>query len=92
MGKDRAYRDLLQIASRQTKYAYIRIGIPLIAGIVSFGYGFWYGQLALMIMGLLLVYIGWQKYEQYKVAQRIFGAIEHLAEAMDQQQPVIPDD
>jgi hypothetical protein len=92
MGTDQTYRELLQLASRQKKYAGIRIGIPAVAGLGLLIYGFIYGELALMIMSLLLIYIGWQKYEQYRTAQQIFGAIEHLAEAIDQQTPELPQD
>ncbi|MGM0589280.1 MAG: hypothetical protein ACQETE_12735 [Bacteroidota bacterium] len=79
------------MAARLKKWSWVRIGIPVGAGLGILVYGFIYGQMALMIMGLLLNYIGWQKFEQFRIADKIFGAIEHLAEAMDQQS-IMPDE
>lgn len=65
----------------------VRIAVPGIAGLIVLITGVMRFQTELMIMGLLLLFIGWQQFSRYQLARRLFKSLEYMSARLSQDYP-----
>lgn len=77
---DQLFRRMIQLTDAKRKKRLFRVGLPLFSGLIALVLGLLNSGIALPLIGLLMLYIAWLKYENCKTAGQVFQTMEFLAD------------
>lgn len=77
---DQLFRKMIQVTDAKSKKRLFRVGLPLISGIFALSLGLLNSGIALPLVGALMLYVAWLKYENCKMAGQVFQTMEFLAD------------
>lgn len=77
---DQLFRKMIQQTDSKRKKRAFRVGLPLLSGSVALTLGLLASGIALPLIGVLMLYIAYLKYENCKTAGQVFQTMEFLAD------------
>lgn len=74
------FRQLIHKTDLKSRKVLLRSGVPFITGLVVSVLGFTQEGMLLPVIGILMFYISWLKYDNCKTSGQVFQVMEFLAD------------